>query len=87
MNLILQLSNHAEDSQMLWRGPLEGLQMRFHYLLLFSISQSLLKDNAVHYILFQTHIDIREKFFHIIICLHSYFSNILEIIGSIHLKN
>ena len=50
--LILQLSNHVEDSQMLRRGPLEGLQIRFHYPLLFSISQSLLKDNAAYYILF-----------------------------------
>ena len=45
MNLILQLSNHVEDSQMLWIGLLEGLQIRFHYPLLFFISQSLLKDN------------------------------------------
>ena len=52
MNFILQLSKHAEDSQMPWRSPLEGLQIRFHYPLPFFISQSLLKDNAAHYMLF-----------------------------------
>ena len=34
MNLILQLSNHAEERHMLWRAPLQGLQI--------SMSQSLL---------------------------------------------
>ena len=67
MNLILQLSNHVKDSQILWRGLFEDFQILFHYPLHFFIFQSRLKDNAAHYMLLQTHIDIQRE-----ICLYIY---------------
>ena len=83
MNLPLQSSSHVEDSQILWRGPLKGLQIRFHYPRLFSISQSLLKDNAAHDAFSKSTLIVREEFVYIYNCFDSNFSNILEIIGSI----